>query len=135
MTAVAIGTSLRVLVNVVTLFMIAFVIFALAGVSLYRGSLKRQCVLPQGQSPASHAESQVCQVAKLVQSLQDQYSVLYTCKPWQESVITNASTVSMSQVRPSALAGQTRLQSWTCRTETTHERHDAPPISSPTAPV
>ena len=46
--AEATGVSLRVLVNVFNLFLISFVIFALAGVSLYQNSLKRQCVLPQG---------------------------------------------------------------------------------------
>lgn len=46
--AEAIGFSLRVLVNVFNLFLIGFVIFALAGVSLYKNSLKRQCVLPSG---------------------------------------------------------------------------------------
>ena len=49
-TAQAIGVSLRVLVNLFNLFLIGFVIFALAGVSLYQNSLKRQCALPQGES-------------------------------------------------------------------------------------
>ena len=49
--AEAIGLSLKLLVNVVNLFMIGFVIFALAGVSLYQNSMKRQCVLPSGALP------------------------------------------------------------------------------------
>lgn len=44
----AIGISMRALVHVMNLFLIAFVIFVLAGVSLYQTSFQRRCVLPQG---------------------------------------------------------------------------------------
>lgn len=44
----AIGISLKALVHVMNLFLIAFVIFILAGVSIYQQSFQRRCVLPQG---------------------------------------------------------------------------------------
>lgn len=49
MTLDAIGISLRALVHVMNLFLIVFVIFILAGVSLYQTSFQRRCVLPQGE--------------------------------------------------------------------------------------
>jgi hypothetical protein len=44
----AIGISMKALVHVMNLFLITFVIFTLAGVSLYQTSFQRRCVLPQG---------------------------------------------------------------------------------------
>ncbi len=46
----AIGISLKALVHVMNLFLIAFIIFILAGVSLYQQSFQRRCVLPQGET-------------------------------------------------------------------------------------
>lgn len=44
----AIGISMKALVHVMNLFLITFVIFTLAGVSLYQTSFQRRCILPQG---------------------------------------------------------------------------------------
>jgi hypothetical protein len=39
---------MKALVHVMNLFLITFIIFVLAGVSLYQTSFQRRCVLPQG---------------------------------------------------------------------------------------
>lgn len=44
----AIGISMKALVHIMNLFLITFVIFILAGVSLYQTSYSRRCVLYQG---------------------------------------------------------------------------------------
>jgi hypothetical protein len=54
----AIGISMKALVHVMNLFLITFVIFTLAGVSLYQTSFQRRCVLPQG------APSVCCECAR-----------------------------------------------------------------------